>query len=143
LTPPARAAGLRVTPTDVKGLREGLATAIILVMYRVTYAGETFLTGQALGDTVLSYARELALKDRADTVEIPGLLEDGSPTLVEMLIGPASQIVMTVVDSDHDEPIDESTVADLTRRLESLNASNAVPMSQTDVEQYPLDIDYE
>jgi hypothetical protein len=112
-------------------------------MYRVTYAGETFLTGQALGDVVLNYARGLALKDRADTVEIPGLLEDGSPTVMELLIGPASQIVMAVVDSDHEEPKDESTVADLTRRLESLSASNAVPMRQTEVEEYPLDFDYE
>jgi hypothetical protein len=112
-------------------------------MYRVTYAGETFFTGQALGDVVLDYARGLALKDRADTVEIPGLLEDGSPTVVELLIGPASQMVMTVVDSDDEEPADQSIVADLTRRLDSLAASTAVPMTETEVEEYPHDFDYE
>jgi hypothetical protein len=111
-------------------------------MFRVTYAGESFLTGEAIGDAVLSYARKLAINEHADTVSIPGLLEDGSPTTVELLIGPASQIVLAQVDSDHPDPIDASVVEELTRRAESLELPNAVPMHGADVEELPSDTEF-
>jgi hypothetical protein len=111
-------------------------------MFRVTYAGESFLTGAAIGEAVLRYARKLALTDRADTVTIPGLLEDGSPTDVELLIGPASQILLASVDSDLPDPVDASVVAELSRRTDALETSNAVPIRSSDIEDSSTDLDY-
>jgi hypothetical protein len=112
-------------------------------MFRVTYAGESFLTGTAIGEAVLAYARKLALKDRADTVTIPGLLEDGSPTVVELLIGPASQILLARIDSDQAEPEDESVVAELVRRTDALEGSNAVPIRGSDIVDSSPDFEYD
>jgi hypothetical protein len=110
-------------------------------MFQVSYAGATFLTGAALGEALLRYARALALKDRADTIKIPGLLDDGSPTEVDLLIGPASQIVILEVQSEGQEPEDQAIVAELDRRLVLLDAPNALPVADA-AEQLPPDLEY-
>lgn len=112
-------------------------------MFQVTYAGATFFTGTDLGRAIIRYARALALKDRADTVDLPGLLEDGSPTTVELLIGPASQLVLLEVESSQPEPPASESVAELEHRIQLLEAPTAVPMRKGDSEQFPSELEYE
>jgi len=97
-------------------------------MFRVTYAGASFLTADDIAESLLRYARALALRDRADTVHVPGVLEDGSSTVVELLIGPASQIISVQVADDVPQPVDAETVSDLERRTRSLGLPMAVPI---------------
>ena len=62
-------------------------------MRRIVYAGTVFYTGDAIAEALLEYARSLALHNIADTVFVPGRTTQGDLDTVEVLIGPASQIV--------------------------------------------------
>lgn len=62
-------------------------------MRRIVYAGTVFYTGDAIAEALLEYARSLAVHDVADTVFVPGRTAQGDLDRVEVLVGPASQIV--------------------------------------------------
>ena len=89
-------------------------------MERITYAGNTLVTGSAIAHAVLEYARALAEAGIADTVVIPTVAEDGAPERVEMLIGPASQLMSGSTRAHGPELEDEETVAELGRRTRGL-----------------------
>ena len=62
-------------------------------MQMIMYAGEEFVTGDAIADALLAYGRALGQEERAEIVEIPVREDDGSTATAKFLIGPASQIV--------------------------------------------------
>lgn len=68
------------------------------------------MTGDVIADAVLDYCAALAEEAAAETIRIPVLKADGSKGVATMLVGPASQIVATQVDTDFDELIDEETI---------------------------------
>lgn len=82
-------------------------------MDRVTYTGESFLTGSAIAHALLRYAESLAQTGTAATVNIPTLAEDGSTARTEVLIGPSSQLLSTRVSTDFDEIEDDALVGRL------------------------------
>jgi len=67
-------------------------------MRRIVYAGTVFYTGDELAEALLEYARALGQQGVADTVFIPGRTMQGDVDEVEMLVGPASQIVSEPVE---------------------------------------------
>ena len=67
-------------------------------MRRIVYAGTVFYTGDELAAALLEYARALGQQGIADTVFIPGRTIQGDVDDVEVLIGPASQIVSEPVE---------------------------------------------
>jgi hypothetical protein len=83
---------------------------------RVTYAGDSFATGDAIADAMLDYATVLARANVADHVVVPGLARDGSTTRFDVVIGPASQLIAEHVEGLGDELVDEAFVAEMTRR---------------------------
>lgn len=86
------------------------------------YAGDEYLTGDAIADALLAYSRALGDEDRAEIVEIPVQEDDGSITTARFLIGPASQIVAKSVAVDGDEleaPELVRELQELTRAVES------------------------
>lgn len=91
-------------------------------MQMIMYAGEEFVTGDAIADALLAYGRALGQEERAEIVEIPVREDDGSVTTAKFLIGPASQIVAKDVSVPGEEILDEELVERLellTRHLES------------------------
>ena len=62
-------------------------------MRKITYAGTAFYTGDALAEALLEYARALARHDIADTVFVLGRTTQGDVDQIEVLLGPASQMV--------------------------------------------------
>ena len=73
----------------------------------IVYAGTAFYTGDALAEALLEYARALARHDIADTVFVPGRTMQGEVDTIELLIGPASQIVsepVELVGSEVEDP---------------------------------------
>ncbi|WP_431220857.1 hypothetical protein [Leifsonia xyli] len=90
-------------------------------MRRIVYAGTAFYTGDALAEALLEYARALARHDIADTVFVPGRTMQGDLDRIELLIGPASQIVSEPVDLVGAELED----ADLVAHLKGLTAQLA------------------
>ena len=90
-------------------------------MRKITYAGTAFYTGDALAEALLEYARALARHDIADTVFVLGRTTQGDVDQIEVLLGPASQMVsepIELVGSELEDP-------DLVRRLGELTAQLA------------------
>ncbi|MGN6428805.1 MAG: hypothetical protein ACTHMF_18475 [Leifsonia sp.] len=90
-------------------------------MRRIVYAGGTLYTGDAIAEALLDYARALARNGTADTVFVPAHSGEGEgdPGSIELLIGPASQLVSEPVDLAGRELTDEALV----ERLRSLTAA--------------------
>ncbi|MFF9562937.1 hypothetical protein ACF1AJ_06290 [Leifsonia sp. NPDC014704] len=82
-------------------------------MRKIVYAGSTFYTGDALAEALMDYARALARHDIADTIFVPGRTVAGDTDKVELLIGPASQIVSEPVELIGVEIEDDELVAQL------------------------------
>jgi hypothetical protein len=92
-----------------------------MTMKRIAYAEEWLTTDDRVADLVLEYARALARHDTADTVTIPVVEEDGTLRHAQILIGPASQII--VIESDQEgslSPEVDAAVADLEARVQRL-----------------------
>ncbi|MGA0568567.1 hypothetical protein ACO2Q7_14650 [Rathayibacter sp. KR2-224] len=93
-------------------------------MRRIIYAGTSFYTGDTIAEALMDYARVLASKSRADAVFIPGRLPTGEVDKVEVLIGPASQLVSEPVEDLGPDLVDAGAVADLrdrTQRVERMS----------------------
>jgi hypothetical protein len=103
-------------------------------MRRLSYAGGFLDTSDAIAGAVLDYAAILANHDRADTIHVPAIgLPEGAET-VELLIGPASQLVSTPIDDARDDPAAEAFLAELGTRTERLEHRYVVPRSPMDWE---------
>ena len=89
-------------------------------MKRITYAGESILTGDEIAAAVLHYGRALAEAGVADTVTIPVAHVDGGRGEATLLIGPASQIVTEDAASDVEEVVDHAVLGELRDRERSL-----------------------
>ena len=82
----------------------------------LTYAGSEFLTSDAVASALLEYGAALAEGREAATIEIPVIEADGSESMALFLVGPASQIVSRVAETD----APERQYPDVVRRLEEL-----------------------
>jgi hypothetical protein len=80
------------------------------------YAGTSFYTGDEIAEALLGYARALARRNTSDTVFIPARTTSGDVDAVEVLIGPASQVVSEPVEFEGPEIEDAGVVAELERR---------------------------
>jgi hypothetical protein len=113
-------------------------------MQRIYYGGDHFLTGTEIANALVSYAAALARQGTAGAIEIPVRHEDdGRTSVVNFLVGPASQIMTEEVQApDGDEVRDD----ELVKRLRALTAELA-PMhpvtnqSQPDRDE-PVDYDW-
>lgn len=82
-------------------------------MKRISYAGGVIVTGDEIADTIMDYAAMLARAGIADHVRVPAIASDDSVFSVDLLIGPASQLIAEPVDSPHDDLVDRDLVEDL------------------------------
>jgi hypothetical protein len=89
-------------------------------MKRIHYSDAVVLTSDAAADAVMDYATALATRGAADTVNIPTVDDDGFETIVRMLIGPASQMVVEPAPDDELEPESRTFVADVRNRIERM-----------------------
>lgn len=89
-------------------------------MQRLHYADGSFVTGDDIATAVVRYARALARFGTADTVEVPILLDEGGFGRSQLLIGPASQLVLTPTDPDLPELVDPRLVAEIEGRRTTL-----------------------
>ena len=86
-------------------------------MKRIMMGSEVLVTDARVADLVLRYAGVLARSGSADTVSIPVVSESGAVQQAQLLIGPASQVILT---EDGEGGLDAgSTLEDLQRRIAS------------------------
>ena len=88
-------------------------------MRQITYAGGTFLTGDAIAEALMEYAAALANADRAATVHVPAV-DNGDIVDVNVLIGPASQLMAENVAHAGPEPDPTAIVDAINDRMERL-----------------------
>ncbi|HTL40471.1 MAG TPA: hypothetical protein VL294_03265 [Pseudolysinimonas sp.] len=92
-------------------------------MREVVYAGGSFITSDAIAETLLEYAAQLANADRAANVHVPALDEFGQPFDISVVIGPASQLLSEPVINSAADPDGDGFIADVTQRMRDLRRS--------------------
>lgn len=102
-------------------------------MDKITYAGESFLTGSAIAHALLDYAQALAQTASSAMVPIPTVDERGLQSQSEILLGPASQILSTTISTEMAEVEDEALVTRLGHAADRLRQEGPPsPRPQTD-----------
>ena len=105
------------------------------------------MTGSEIARALLDYAQALSQVTASATVEVPTLEEDGEHGRVELLIGPASQLVAHEVRTDEPDPVDHELVDRMTAEAKRLRqfgwhtpTAAAVPVDSnqewTDLEEF-------
>jgi len=91
----------------------------------INYADKELLTGDDIAAAIINYASALADADKSDTVTIPTRVDtaDQSATI---LIGPASQVVITEGDPGKTELVNQEVVDDLNERAALLGPRKPV-----------------
>lgn len=110
-------------------------------MKRIYYSSGSVLTGDKIADAVVHYAEALALRDTSDTVDIPVRLDTGATKRAQLLIGPASQLVVVPDPTEGDEPEDDDAIA----RMDDLAGKLGVarPQATNDYDTREYESDYE
>jgi hypothetical protein len=62
---------------------------------RIHYVEDHVVTGDDIAEAVVEYARALALRGRSDSVDMPGVDVDGEVRRFRLLLGPASQMLVS------------------------------------------------
>ncbi|MCJ1688466.1 BLUF domain-containing protein [Rathayibacter sp. VKM Ac-2927] len=95
-------------------------------MKQIHYASASFQVGDTVADALLSYAKDLAVWGRTDSVVFPVLTENGDSTTVSLLLTPSSQLFMTDTTGSEEAPEEDAVVADMHRRRDWLHATPVV-----------------
>lgn len=95
-------------------------------MRRITYGGTVFLTGDRIAHALAVYARALARRGLADIVQVPARSSGGAVGSIEMLVGPAAQLVSEPWDDVELELEDDDRVAEWERLAAELEDSRPV-----------------
>jgi hypothetical protein len=98
-------------------------------MKRITYSGGSFLTSDEIADELMSLTAELGRINSADTVEIPVISDSGGIELMELVLGPASQLTSRSELSPFDDPADSESLTHLRDRIALLGPAR--PVSET------------
>jgi hypothetical protein len=98
----------------------------------IAYAGEHFLTSDAIATEVLNYAKVLAFGDTSDVVNIPVVLE-GRVGDADLIIGPASQITSIDTEDEAEVDLDDAdAVAEIRKRATLLESPPPAPLEDPD-----------
>lgn len=111
-------------------------------MKQVTYAGTSFITGTAIADSLLAFVAALGVSRGTASVHVPALGDDEQITSVDLVVGPASEVVAIGVSTLGPELIDDATVLDLDERVRALSVprASATTDSMVPIWEYPDDI---
>ena len=102
-------------------------------MKQVTYAGTTFTTGTAIADALLALVEALGASGGSASVRFPALNSVGDVTAVDVVVGPASEVVAVTVPSTTPELVDDEIVAGFEQRVRNLSHPRAVASSESPV----------
>lgn len=108
-------------------------------MKRIHYTDEYMVTGDTIAAAVVEYARALAMKNESDTVDLPGMDRAGLHQRFQILLGPASQMLVSEEQSDEAEIDDPGLVDDIEDRIRRLR--RVEPQSAEPADGIPLDSD--
>ncbi|MBC7589643.1 MAG: hypothetical protein H7226_01190 [Salinibacterium sp.] len=109
-------------------------------MKLILYAGGSVLTGDVVAHSVAEYATALAQAGKADTVRIP-VIKDGRLNSVELVIGPASQLIIEDAGGDFEDAFhDDTQLGTVLEKLKALrNPEQVQPRPSTAGDDSSLD----
>lgn len=110
-------------------------------MRSIHYADGVIVTGDDIADAVIVYAEALARSSRADTIDIPVRMPSGEVGRSQILVGPASQLVIVPSPAGVDEIVDAEIVRELHAKAERLNQPSPVSEHRDDTDT--IDLDFE
>ena len=99
-------------------------------MKRLQQAGGTVLTGDALADAVLEYARALGNRHTIDLVDIPVVNERRGRVHAQILVGSGIQLMSVSASSMSPELLDQAAVDAIRRQAADLRVARARPFRQ-------------
>ncbi|KQN42419.1 MULTISPECIES: hypothetical protein [unclassified Frigoribacterium] len=108
-------------------------------MKRIHYTDEYLVTGDDIAAAVVEYARALAMQNKSDMVDLPGMDRGGVHQRFQVLLGPASQMLVSEEQTDEAEITDGPLVDDIGGRIDRLRGVE--PQSAEPAEGIPLDTD--
>lgn len=92
-------------------------------MHEISYAGGTFVTSDEVAKILVDYAAALANAERAASVDVPVAGLPGGESTLQVLVGPASQLMSVPVESEHEVTAGADEFVDEVRsRIERLEA---------------------
>jgi hypothetical protein len=100
---------------------------------RLHHAGGSVLTGDALADAVLDYARTLGNRHLLDVVDIPVINDDGELGQAQILIGSGIQLMSVSAASTSPDLVDEGAVNAIRRQTADMSVARARPFGYKDV----------
>ncbi|MBC7724773.1 MAG: hypothetical protein H7146_08495 [Burkholderiaceae bacterium] len=102
-------------------------------MKRIFYASGSVVTGDRTADAVVRYAQALAQREASDMIDIPIFAAGGTAARAQLLIGPASQLMVVSEVPRHQEFDDEETLGRIDQRMEALLRPKAQPVDKADI----------
>jgi hypothetical protein len=101
---------------------------------RLHHAGGSVLTGNALADAVLDYARALGDRHMLDVVDIPVVNDHGEYGHAQLLVGSGIELMSVTTSSKDPELVDQDTVDALVRQTAEKRALRARPFRNREVD---------
>jgi len=101
-------------------------------MRTIAYLSQVLVTDDHVAELVLEYARTLAVHNTSDTVVIPVVDAAGLVTTVELLIGPASQMM---TGSSNQDAVDLDTASTIALLQAKINRLEPEPLDSVDQER--------
>ncbi|CAN5264737.1 hypothetical protein BH09ACT1_BH09ACT1_20770 [soil metagenome] len=101
-------------------------------MKTIIYGGESFQTSDAAADALLQFAARLATTEKAEVVAVPAIDATGAPIIVDLVIGPASELMAVVAISPYDDPDAGALVEDLRERGVAAGAPSDAAVASSD-----------
>jgi hypothetical protein len=93
-------------------------------MRRISYAGATFVTSDGIADALLRFVAALGRGHQAEALEIPAVAPGGDTVVVQLVVGPTSQLISLPMEATTTtkEPESARIVDDLRERTHALAA---------------------
>jgi hypothetical protein len=93
---------------------------------KITYAGESFLTTDAVAVGLLDFVAALGEKHEAESLSIPAVRKDGTTVFVRLVVGPASELIGVPLETTLTEPDTRDFVSQLRERTQALSSPRPV-----------------
>jgi hypothetical protein len=99
-------------------------------MKRISYCGDSFLTTDGAADALLELVVSFPHHHDTELFELPAVNSDGAEMVVQVVVGPGSELISVPEDSTAGEPDTRETVAYLCGRRRVIAVSNELTYSE-------------
>ncbi|MFP7832644.1 hypothetical protein [Marisediminicola sp. LYQ134] len=92
-------------------------------MRTLKYASQTFVTTDEMAHAVIEFTAEMAKSEDSEAVTLPTVDAEGRVVEIDIVVGPASEVISTPADDRPSEIDTTVAVAEIERRIESLKSA--------------------